>query len=543
MKIWASTGEEGWLLSSDSESWHCIQTLELRSSSEPRLEEAFFNQVVVLPHSNLLLLANAKKNAIYAVHIDYGPCPAATRMDYIADFTVAMPILSLTGTRDFFSDVEQMVQVYCVQTQAIQQYALDLSQCLPPTIDNMGLGKESSLPNVSDTSISEGFVVVEPTRGLTVSDLPVGGGLSGLPLSVSNSEAALHPVTSDASESSNAYDSTFSNVECKPSAPPLPSCDAEALHAVSSPIALHVGNAGRQVNLMSPPKGLERTPSAGDRNVDNSILPVERKADTASSNVTDVSCVDDNLGKNDVKGSPGDVSVVANSLSTSKINEGTHLVTPSEILSGATSLAENTFVTQDLKVEEVKIQEVIVNKDMDSLKLGVKDIVETGTSQPGEFYIDSPVLVEVMEKPTSSQTSEAKIETDKECSTLRTETNSLEVQSHLVDDVAVIEALEQSSNIGDDGIQECTKDMAVKTSEASPDTPSQSLSATKGKKQKGKQSQSSIPSPSSSPFNSMDSFDEQGIVSSAPSIDAAVSQIQSLQDSINQVKFIDEINL
>ncbi|KAH7689099.1 enhancer of mRNA-decapping protein 4 [Dioscorea alata] len=535
VKIWASTGEEGWLLSSDSESWHCIQTLELRSSSEPRLEEAFFNQVVVLPHSNLLLLANAKKNAIYAVHIDYGSCPAATRMDYIADFTVAMPILSLTGTRDFFSDVEQMVQVYCVQTQAIQQYALDLSQCLPPTIDNMGLGKESSLPNVSDTSISEGFVVVEPTRGLTVSDLPVGGGLSGLPLSVSNSEAALHPVTSDASESSNAYDSTFSNVECKPSAPPLPSCDAEALHAVSSPIALHVGNAGRQVNLMSPPKGLERTPSAGDRNVDNSILPVERKADTASSNVTDVSCVDDNLGKIDIKGSPGDVSVVANSLSTSKINDGTHLITPSEILSGATSLAENTLVTQDLKVEEVKIQEVIVNKDMESLKLGVKDIVETGTSQPGEFYIESPVLVEVSGKSASSQTLEAKIETDKECSTLRTETNSLEVQSHLVDDVAVIEALEQSSNIGDEGIQESTKDMAVRTSEASPDTPSQSLSATKGKKQKGKQSQSSIPSPSSSPFNSMDSFDEQGIVSSAPSIDAAVSQIQSLQDSINQL--------
>lgn len=536
VKIWASMGEEGWVLSSDSESWHCIQTLELRSSSEPRVEEAFFNQVVVLPHSNLLLLANAKKNAIYAVHVDYGPYPAATRMDYIADFTVAMPILSLTGTRDFFSDVEQMVQVYCVQTQAIQQYALDLSQCLPPTIDSTGLGKESSLPNVSDTSISEGFVVVEPTRGLTVSDLPVGGGLPNLPLPVSNSEAALHPVTSDASESSNAYDSTFSNVDCKPSAPPLPSSDAEALRAVSSPIALHIGNAGRQVNLISPPKGLERTPSAGERNVDNSILPVERKADTASSNVTDVSCVDDNLGKNDIKGSPSDVSVVANSLSSSKIDEGAHLVTPSEILSGATSSAENTLVTQDLRVEEVKIQEVIVNKDMESLKLGVKDIAETGTSQPGEFYVESLVLAEVTEKPASAQTSEAKIEMDKECSTLRTETNSLEVQSHLVDDIAVIEALEQSSNIGDEGIQECAKDMAVKPSEASLDSPSQSLSATKGKKQKGKQSQSSIPSPPSpSPFNSMDSFDEQGIVSSAPSIDAAVSQIQSLQDSINQL--------
>ncbi|KAJ0986941.1 hypothetical protein J5N97_005297 [Dioscorea zingiberensis] len=538
VKIWASAGEEGWLLSNDSESWHCIQTLELRSSSEPRAEEAFFNQVVVLPHSSLLLLANAKKNAIYAVHVDYGPYPAATRMDYIADFTVAMPILSLTGTRDFFSDVEQIVQVYCVQTQAIQQYALDLSQCLPPTVETMGLGKEPSLPHVSDSPISEGFIVVEPSRGFGVSDLPVGSGLPNLPLSASNSEATLHPVASDASENSNIYDSTFSNVECKPSAPPLPSSGANSLHAISPPTSFHVGNAVRQANMVSPSKGLELVTSVGDGNVDSSILSVERKVDTAVSNMTDVSCVDDNLGKNDHKGSPSDVSGMPNSLSTSKMgSEGTHLVTPSEILSGAVSSAENTLATQDLKVEEVKIQEVIVNKDMESMKVAVKDIAESGSGQQAEFYIESQVLSEVKEKPLSSQASEAKIEMDKEFSTSRTETNSLEeVQSQLVDDVAVIEALEQASNIGDEGIQECMKDIPVKASEASLDTASQSLSTTKGKKQKGKLSQSSIPSPpSSSPFNSMESFDEQGIVSSAPSIDIAISQIQSMHESLNQL--------
>ena len=49
---------------------------------------------------SLLLLANAKKNAIYAAHVDYGPFPASTRLDCIGDFTVTMPILSLTGTSD-----------------------------------------------------------------------------------------------------------------------------------------------------------------------------------------------------------------------------------------------------------------------------------------------------------------------------------------------------------------------------------------------------------------------------------------------------------
>ncbi|AQK74416.1 Enhancer of mRNA-decapping protein 4 [Zea mays] len=73
VKIWASTNEDGWLLPSDSETWKCTQTLELVSSLEPRVEEAFFNQVAVLPQASLILLANAKKNAIYAVPLPSAP--------------------------------------------------------------------------------------------------------------------------------------------------------------------------------------------------------------------------------------------------------------------------------------------------------------------------------------------------------------------------------------------------------------------------------------------------------------------------------------
>ncbi|XBH99177.1 hypothetical protein VPH35_128575 [Triticum aestivum] len=161
VKIWASSDKEGWLLPSESETWRCTQTLELVSSLENRFEEAFFNQVAVLPQASLILLANAKKNAIYAIHVEYGPDPASTRLDYIADFTVAMPILSLTGTHESQPDGEHVVQVYCVQTMAIQQYGLELSLCLPPTADNAGLGRDLAISHVYERPLE--VASVEPS--------------------------------------------------------------------------------------------------------------------------------------------------------------------------------------------------------------------------------------------------------------------------------------------------------------------------------------------------------------------------------------------
>ncbi|XP_019196256.1 PREDICTED: enhancer of mRNA-decapping protein 4-like isoform X2 [Ipomoea nil] len=137
LKIW--TCEEG----QSAKSWHCNQTLELKSSAEP-LEEAFFNQVLVISQGGLIFLANAKKNSIYAVHLEYGPNPASTRMDYIAEFTVSMPTLGFTWTIELLPDGEQVVLLYCVHTHAIRKYALYLSQCLPPLENPVAERPESS---------------------------------------------------------------------------------------------------------------------------------------------------------------------------------------------------------------------------------------------------------------------------------------------------------------------------------------------------------------------------------------------------------------
>lgn len=102
-----------------------------------KYENAIFNNLVVASQASLILLANAKKNSIYAIHVEFGRSPAAARMNYLAEFSVTMPILSLTVTEETVTATgDGKVQIYCVQTQAIQQYGLDVSQCLPPPTED-----------------------------------------------------------------------------------------------------------------------------------------------------------------------------------------------------------------------------------------------------------------------------------------------------------------------------------------------------------------------------------------------------------------------
>lgn len=297
IKVWSSTSDEGWLLPSDSESWQCTQTLDLRSSSEPQLDDAFFNQVTVIPQASLIVLANAKKNAIYAVHIDYSSFPASTRMDYIADFTVAMPILSLTGTCESLPNGEQVVQVYCVQTMAIQQYALELALCLPPSISDGGAGglvRESSVSR-TETSVSE------PVTEFTT-------------VEVSSEAPGSHP-----------FDVAAPNPEVKPSAPPLVHKESEA--------SLHLDA------LKSPQRSLEKSQSSSSHGGDHDI---DRRTDA------------DLMSSNQPKEETSALSNPRLMLNT------THLITPSEILSGAISSSASpsaeTKRNEEFKAKETEFE-------------------------------------------------------------------------------------------------------------------------------------------------------------------------------------------
>ncbi|CAM0944463.1 unnamed protein product [Alopecurus aequalis] len=326
INIWASTNEEGWLFPSDSETWNCTQTLELVSSREPKVEEAFFNQVAVLPQANIILLANAKKNAIYAVHVEYGPDPASTRLDYIADFTVAMPILSLTGTHESQPDGEQVVQVYCVQTMAIQQYGLDLSLCSPPTSDTTGLGRDPAISRVYDTPLE--VVGAESSTGTSFTDSYAVG----------------------ASSKQSTFDQT--------TAPPLTYTEgAVSANLPSAPLAPDTDVTGSRPSLGSR----DKDQSAFDYSTNRSTEPVAlTRQDTPMPKPRPLTRQDtpmpkDSFGKDDLRDSHSDVKMLPNPRMMFKVGgNATHLITPSEIISGALSTAESNQVT---KSDGGKIQE------------------------------------------------------------------------------------------------------------------------------------------------------------------------------------------
>ncbi|XP_062220161.1 enhancer of mRNA-decapping protein 4-like [Phragmites australis] len=323
IKIWASTNEDGWLLPSDSETWKCTQTLELVSSLEPRVEEAFFNQVAVLPQASLILLANAKKNAIYAVHVEYGPDPASTRLDYIADFTVAMPILSLTGTHESQPDGAQVVQVYCVQTMAIQQYGLELSLCSPPTADTTGSGRDPATSRVYETPLE--VVGTESSAGTSFTDSCSVG-------------APSKPSTVDQS----------AEFDLKPSAPPLTYSEGDnSMHLPSASLASKMELAGSG-------------PSPGSRDIDQSayeyIANRNMERDALKRQDTPMPMRKDILGKDEPRDSHSDVAMLPNPRLMFQVGgNATHLVTPSEIISGTLSSAENNDVS---KSDIGKIQDV-----------------------------------------------------------------------------------------------------------------------------------------------------------------------------------------
>eukprot|EP00850_Spirogloea_muscicola_P017782 SM000156S02138 [mRNA] locus=s156:84957:96262:- [translate_table: standard] len=134
VKLWVPAAAEG--MPPPPGGWHCIQTLELKCCEETNPGAAFTNQLAVVQHAGLIVLANARRNAFYVIHVSFGQgggVASSARMDYIAEFSVTMPILSLTTLR--YEDGQQgdaTVQLYCVQTEAIQLHTLHLRQCSPP---------------------------------------------------------------------------------------------------------------------------------------------------------------------------------------------------------------------------------------------------------------------------------------------------------------------------------------------------------------------------------------------------------------------------
>ncbi|CAJ1960234.1 unnamed protein product [Sphenostylis stenocarpa] len=507
VKLWVSASEEGWLLPSDTESWKCTQTLELKSSAQPS-KDAFFNQVAALSHAGLLLLANAQRNAIYAVHLEYGPNPESTRMDYIAEFTVTMPILSFTGTSDILPHGEHIVQVYCVQTQAIQQYALDLAQCLPPPLDNVGLEKSDSSVSrdaitvegfhTFDSSVPKTMLQASSTENGLVARYPLSSGHVEAPITCSNTEAVLAPSSSDP------------DIVCAPS-PPLP---------LSPRLSRKVSD------IRSPQSNL--SDHVGDHPVNN--YSIDRQMDTIHRNLSDPLNSDSKNDENKVK--QDHISSVLNP--SVMFKQPTHLITPSEITKTGSSSENN--ITDRKSEGEAKIQDVV---DVGNAEVEVKVVGETRSNQIDEFgrqgSQQNPVF-DSKEKVFCSQASDLGIEMVREGCVIAGETLLTEEPGQI--DSTGGDSLGQPPDIGEDGLQDMAKNAHEKVSDSSTSVtlPPFPMPNAKGKRQKGKNSQASGPSFSSpSVCNSTDSSNDPSGNSSLPSAENAFPQILAMQESLNQL--------
>ncbi|XP_042419624.1 enhancer of mRNA-decapping protein 4-like [Zingiber officinale] len=521
LKIWTSAGEEGWLSATDSESWQCSQILDLKSSSEPHDEEAFFNQIVVLPKANLVVIANAKKNAIYAVHIDYGLFPACTRMDYIADFTVAMPILSLTGTSDSLLEGEQLVQLYCVQTQAIQQYALDLTQCLPPPSSNV-LAKDA-LPFPSDSLSSEGLSVSASSLGPFTSD----------PLGVSSSPQ-LYPIISNHGASATPYpinlvapvvtstsQTNTAKLQDKTSVPQPAEKDTDAQH-VSSSVSVNPDLAGRASKNISD-KGSKQGVTISDHIVDQFVSDhsIDMRIDSVVKSPPDVPSINNKLQKDDSKSGKDDPSIAPNPLLIFKPSGNmTHLITPSEILSGIIGSSEISHANLDPVIEDARTRDMIADTKMESEKI---EAMAIGEDRRGQEDFDSQKLLQasfIENRQMSSQDLETELEVDNENSCMIATFNGDVSAETTGKQPAILEELDYNKDRSE-------KEYAVNAT-------SHYYSADKGMKQKKQYQESGLSSQSSSPFASTDSLNE-GIGSSVPTADASIPQILAVQEMLNQV--------
>ncbi|KAI4389717.1 hypothetical protein MLD38_001914 [Melastoma candidum] len=339
-----------------------VKILDLKISAEHRVDDAFFNQVLVLPRAGLLLLANAKKNAIYAVHLEYGPDPASTCMDYLSEFTVTMPILSFTGISDESPYGEHNIQVYCVQTQGIQQYALDLFLCLPPPSENVGLQKSGS--NVSfdasnnDESIAADFITSGP-----------------VPKTVekTNNDTTEARTTAVAIPSAVTLDVDSQTVAM---AVPSPEVDIHSV-VLPPPLPLSPRLSGKLSDLTSHTVGSESNLPSHYHASDQATtgVSIDRHVDAVSDKLSLGPSLDDEVRDEEKRISQDNLSSVVSPAVAFK--HPTHLITPSEILQ-ATSSTENGKVSGSKNEGErdVKTFDVVTNSEVSNAMEEVKVVAD-----------------------------------------------------------------------------------------------------------------------------------------------------------------------
>lgn len=504
VKMWNMASEQGWLLPGKAQSCQCSQILDLASSTQQSVEDAVFDQVVAMPQSGILLLAHAKKNSIYAVHIDYGPNPATTRMDYVVELAVTTPVYSLKGISGTLSNGEDFVHVCCVHAHGVERYGLSLH--VRPPLESLALDR-------TDTGASRSFHVLYYT--ISAPTIKPHGRTPLLSTSSDSSLLASNPQKLSPSKATSLPDLVTSAAESKPGAI-LYSNGADTSDA-ASPVPLGPRMYTKSTDL-GPSSPL--TAPVGEQAL------LDRRVDAFKEHTSDLPSSRDTTGK-DIEIVPEHDNYMVPS-SPVMFECPMDLITPPELLSLDASSADNSNNAAGTSVQEEKVQDIFVSADMESIEVEIKVVGEIQGGQvtkfcPGEGHI---AVTEKMEQSFCSQASDrfTQIATD------------YHVEYHTVDGAQQAHNVSLTAALGrPNAIQEEVQNSAGdKDGEAIVSMMGLQSVAKDGASQK--EDNSEVFSSSSNPSNFIYSSSES-CSSSAQSMQSAVSQLLSMRDMLDQVIF------
>ncbi|KAF7132820.1 hypothetical protein RHSIM_Rhsim09G0199200 [Rhododendron simsii] len=166
---------------------------------------------------------------------------------------------------------EQNVQVYCVQTRAIQQYYFNLSRCLPPPLESM-VSEKSDLIVFREATSTEEFSTLEPS-GSTLTEIPLA--CSAPKLSVHDSGYENEPMMRHISSSGSMDATTFadpSSLESRPIALPTVASNIDISCVAAPPLPLSPRLSKKLSSLRSPTNGFEPGPVVDDCGKDPHIV-------------------------------------------------------------------------------------------------------------------------------------------------------------------------------------------------------------------------------------------------------------------------------
>ena len=157
-----------------------------------------------------IVIANTQVAKLMVIHFD----EASGRMNNLREFDVSHPILSMTVfTKSFLDPREELeLELFCIQTQAIQQYHIATSRCYVP-----GTGAEVATAPTLNKMLSNEQVVAGPLEGKKEN-----GDLSPFPILTSMDTAGPDDVISLANDMPTDQGSLTHSSECTPTVDPRP---------------------------------------------------------------------------------------------------------------------------------------------------------------------------------------------------------------------------------------------------------------------------------------------------------------------------------